>query len=163
MHGAGAGGGDLVHGLHGFDDEERLSGRHLGADLDEGRGAGLGRAIGGADHRRGDGAGMDDRSPRSRRRTLVAGRVGRRALIGGAPSVVSVVVTLTPRATLTRRPSCSISISVRPVSSSRSASSRIRSLSKVPALLRQPASLSSAISSACLPRCRPASASIASS
>src|SRR5690242_6271981 len=59
--GAGAGGGDLVHGLHGFDDEERLSRRHSGADLDEGNGAGLWRAIGSADHRRGDGSGMDDR------------------------------------------------------------------------------------------------------
>src|ERR1700674_1951373 len=42
--GAGAGGGDLVHGLHGFDDDERLPGGHAGADLDEGRGARLRRA-----------------------------------------------------------------------------------------------------------------------
>ena len=66
-----------------------------------------------------------------RRRTII----GRRSSGGsrdsrGAPSVVSVVVRLTPRATLTRLPSCSTSISVRPVSSSRSASSRISCLSK---------------------------------
>src|SRR6185503_17796981 len=35
--GAGAGGGDLVHGLHGFDDDERLPGGHFRADLDERR------------------------------------------------------------------------------------------------------------------------------
>src|ERR1700741_2388927 len=32
---AGAGGGDLVHGLHGLDDEECLPGRHLRSDFDE--------------------------------------------------------------------------------------------------------------------------------
>src|SRR5918995_3823803 len=50
----------------------------------------------------------------------------------GTPVVVSVVVRFTPRATLIRLPSCSTSISVRPVSSSRAASSRIKSLSKLP-------------------------------
>src|SRR3990172_12828998 len=58
--GAGAGGGDLVHGLHGFNDEQRLPGCHLRADLDERRRARLGRTIGGAHHRRGHRAGMDD-------------------------------------------------------------------------------------------------------
>src|SRR3990170_3718830 len=48
------------------------------------------------------------------------------------PSVVSVVVRFTPRATLIRLPSCSTSISVRPVSSRSAASSRIKSLSKLP-------------------------------
>src|SRR3990172_7913581 len=57
--GAGAGGGDLVHGLHGFNDEQRLPGCHLRTDLDKRRGAGLGRAIGGAHHRRGHRAGVD--------------------------------------------------------------------------------------------------------
>src|SRR5581483_1346642 len=60
-HRAGAWGGYLVHGLHRFDDEDGLAGRHPRADLDEGRGARFGRTIGGADHRRGDGPGMDDR------------------------------------------------------------------------------------------------------
>src|SRR5438270_8973949 len=45
---------DLVHRLHRFDDQERLPGRYLAADLDERLGAGLRRPIGGADHRRGD-------------------------------------------------------------------------------------------------------------
>src|SRR6187200_3276249 len=34
---------NLVHRLHGFDDQERLSDRDLGADLDKRLGAGLGR------------------------------------------------------------------------------------------------------------------------
>ena len=50
-----AGRGDLVHGLHGLDDEQRLALAHRLADLDEGLGIGRGRQIGGADHRRGDG------------------------------------------------------------------------------------------------------------
>src|SRR5262245_64578241 len=58
--GAGAGRGDLVHGLHGLDNEQGLSRCHLRSDFDEGRRAGLGGAIGGADHRRGHGAGMND-------------------------------------------------------------------------------------------------------
>ena len=57
-HGAGMGGRDVVHGLHGFDDEDGLARRDLGAGLDERRGAGLGRAIGGADHGRVHRAGM---------------------------------------------------------------------------------------------------------
>src|SRR5262245_2599822 len=57
--GAGAGGGDLVHGLHGLDNEQRLSRCHLRSDLDERRRAGLRGAICGADHRRGHSAGMD--------------------------------------------------------------------------------------------------------
>src|SRR3989304_3303167 len=50
---------------------------------------------------------------------------------GRGTSVVSVVVRFTPRATLIRFPSCSTSISVRPVSSRSAASSRIKSLSKL--------------------------------
>src|ERR1700730_15407899 len=52
-HRAGARRWNLVHRLHGFDDQERLSDRNLGADLDERLGTGLRRPIGGADHRRG--------------------------------------------------------------------------------------------------------------
>src|SRR6202043_3503515 len=49
---------DLIHRLHRFDDEQRFAGLHLAADLDQGPCA-RGRAeIGGADHRRVDGAGM---------------------------------------------------------------------------------------------------------
>src|ERR1700748_726162 len=40
-HGAGARRGNLVHGLHRLDDEQRLSGGDAGADLDERLGAGL--------------------------------------------------------------------------------------------------------------------------
>src|SRR6185312_4344645 len=43
---------DLVHRFHRFDDQQRLSGRYLGADIDERLGAGLRRPIGGTDHRR---------------------------------------------------------------------------------------------------------------
>src|ERR1700722_2435048 len=57
-HGARARGRDLVHRLHGFDDQQRLSNRHLGADLDEWFGAGLGSPVDGADHRRGHHAWM---------------------------------------------------------------------------------------------------------
>src|SRR5260370_29826841 len=42
---------NLVHRLHRFDDQQGLSDRHLGADLDERLGAGLGSPVGGADHR----------------------------------------------------------------------------------------------------------------
>src|SRR6266700_626469 len=52
-HRAGARRRYLVHRLHRFDDQKRLADRYLGADLDEGLGAGLRRPIGGADHRRG--------------------------------------------------------------------------------------------------------------
>src|SRR6185437_7052464 len=55
---AGVRGGDLVHRFHGFDDEQRVALCNLRADLDECRRAGLGRAIGGADHRRFDDAWM---------------------------------------------------------------------------------------------------------
>src|SRR6202020_3683803 len=51
-HGARARGWNLVHRLHGFDDQQRLADRHLAADFDERLGAGLGSPIGGADHRR---------------------------------------------------------------------------------------------------------------
>src|SRR6059058_2779816 len=45
---------DLVHRLHRFDDQQGLPGRYLAADVDERLRAGLGRPIGGTDHRRGD-------------------------------------------------------------------------------------------------------------
>src|SRR5512143_1524706 len=86
---AGAGGGDLVHGLHGFDDEDGLARGHPRADLDEGWSARLRRAIGGADHRRRDGSGMDDRLFGPRRRTIAgrrsSGRLSRlaRGAVGG--------------------------------------------------------------------------------
>ena len=51
-HHAGLRGRDVVHGLHGLDDQDGLALGHARADLDEGRGAGLGRQIGGADHGR---------------------------------------------------------------------------------------------------------------
>src|ERR1700685_992033 len=57
-HCAGARRRDLVHRLHRFDDEQRLPGLHLAADLDEGSRARSRAEIGGADHRRDDGAGM---------------------------------------------------------------------------------------------------------
>src|ERR1700688_2950418 len=57
-HGARARRRNLVHRLHRFDDQKRLSDRHLGADFDERLGAGLRRPIGGADHRRGHHARM---------------------------------------------------------------------------------------------------------
>src|SRR5690242_9011045 len=44
---------NLIHGLHGLDDEDRLALRDLAADLDEGRGIRLRRTIGGAHHWRG--------------------------------------------------------------------------------------------------------------
>src|SRR4051794_27929392 len=49
-HGAGVRSGYVVHGLHGFDDEDGRAGRHARADLDERRGARFRRAVGGADH-----------------------------------------------------------------------------------------------------------------
>src|SRR5262245_11764432 len=55
-HLAGVRGRDLVHGLHGFDDEERVALGHLRADVDEGWGARFRRTVGGAHHRRLDGA-----------------------------------------------------------------------------------------------------------
>src|SRR5215470_6599290 len=64
---AGAGGGDLVHGLHGFDNEQRLTCRHARAYFDERRRTRLRRAIGGADHRRGHGSRVNDELTRTRR------------------------------------------------------------------------------------------------
>ena len=66
-------GGDLVHGLHRLDDQQRLARAHPAADLDEGPRAGLGPAIGGADHGRGDDARM---LGRDRRRRSAARRRG---------------------------------------------------------------------------------------
>src|SRR5580700_3780586 len=57
-HRAGARRRDLIHRLHRFDDEQRLAGLHLAADFDEGSRARSRAEIGGADHRRDDGAGM---------------------------------------------------------------------------------------------------------
>ncbi len=45
---------DLVHHLHGLDDAQHLADLDLVADLDEGLGAGRGRSVERADHRRGD-------------------------------------------------------------------------------------------------------------
>src|SRR5580700_10074679 len=56
-HGARACGWNLVHRFHGFDDQQRLTDRDLAADFDKRLGAGLGRPIGGAHHRRGHHAG----------------------------------------------------------------------------------------------------------
>src|SRR6188474_3659231 len=49
---------NLIHGLHRLDDEQRVAGHHLAAEIDEGCCAGRCSPIGGPDHRRGDGAGM---------------------------------------------------------------------------------------------------------
>src|SRR5258708_14838290 len=57
-HGARAGRRYLIHGLHRFDDEQRLADHDLAAEIDEGRGTRPGPPIGGSDHRRGDGAGI---------------------------------------------------------------------------------------------------------
>src|SRR5580704_1911264 len=59
---------DLIHRLHRFDDEQRLAGLHLAADLNKGTRARCRAEIGGADHRRDDGAGMLRRIDRRRRR-----------------------------------------------------------------------------------------------
>src|ERR1700727_151206 len=57
-HGARARRRNLVHRLHGFDDQERLSNRYLATDFDERLGARLGGPVGGTDHRGGHRAGM---------------------------------------------------------------------------------------------------------
>src|SRR3984957_7157891 len=57
-HGAGARRRNLVHGFHGFDEQKRLSHRHLASGFDERLGAGLRSPIGCADHRRGHRARM---------------------------------------------------------------------------------------------------------
>src|SRR5215470_8961857 len=56
--GSGARRRNLVHRLHRLDDEQGVARVDAAADLDIGARAGLGAAIGGADHRRGDHAGM---------------------------------------------------------------------------------------------------------
>src|SRR5262245_59383973 len=61
--------GNLVHGLHRFDDQHRLAGTDLAADLDIGARSRLRCEIGGADHRRGHGARMF-------REIVAGGRVG---------------------------------------------------------------------------------------
>ena len=97
------------------------------ADLDERLGAGLGRAIGGADHRRGDDA--RDARPASAARgdgALTTAATGRAAR-GGRDRDAAPPAGW--RATRTRRPPCSTSISVRLVSSSRRASERTSSSS----------------------------------
>src|SRR5216683_7859729 len=50
--------GNLIERLHRLDDQKRVADLHAAADIDERLGAGLGRAVGGADHRRGHHAGM---------------------------------------------------------------------------------------------------------
>ena len=124
-HRAGARRRDLVHRLHRLDDEQRLAGRRPCCRRRRTACApGAGAEIGGADHRRGDDAGM-------------LGRIGGAATAAGvAPAAAAAAtapptmrLTSRPRPTRTRRPSRSISISVRPVSSSSFASSRISSWS----------------------------------
>src|SRR5580704_16199210 len=67
-HRAGARRRDLIHRLHRFDDEQRLAGLHLAADVDEGTRARCRAEIDGADHRRDDGAWMLRRVDRYRSR-----------------------------------------------------------------------------------------------
>ena len=81
----------------------------LAADLDERLGAGLGRGIGGADHGRDHHARMLGEIERRRRPSRPAAAPGAAATRGAAGAAAL-------RATRTRWPSCSISISVRPVS-----------------------------------------------
>ena len=96
----------------------------LAADFDERPGAGLGSQIGGADHRRGH-------------RARMLGGIGGAAAAAGAAATQARTpaawkfagidaAMLTLRATRSRKPARSISISVRLVSSSSSASSRIK-------------------------------------
>ena len=106
---------NLVHGLHRFDDQKRIAGCDLAADVDERPRAGLGGDVGGADHRRGHDAGMF-------REVGDGGCRGSAARHGPArmlPRTSALRVTVTLRATRTRRPSRSTSISVRLVSSSK--------------------------------------------
>src|SRR6266404_1761342 len=49
---------NLVHGLHGFDNEQRIAGLHPAADFDEGPRARFRSDISGADHGRSDDARM---------------------------------------------------------------------------------------------------------
>src|SRR5215470_18187971 len=65
-HCAGAWSRDVVHGLHGFDDEQCLARPHAAADFNEGPGAWLRPHIGRADHGRCDGARMLGRIDRRR-------------------------------------------------------------------------------------------------
>ena len=115
-------GDDLVEGLHRLDDQQRSPVDDLAADLDEGLGAGLGPQIGGADHRRGHDAGMlGEIGDGGRGRA--AGAAGTATRQPRSPASLRATVTL--RATRTRRPPCSTSISVRSVSFRSWASSRI--------------------------------------
>src|SRR2546421_950294 len=57
-HLAGARRGDLVHGLHRFDDQQRIAGPYHTADVDERLGGGFRRAECSADHWRSDNARM---------------------------------------------------------------------------------------------------------
>ena len=77
---AGARRRNQVHRLHRLDDEQRVAGLDHGADLAERLGAGFGRPIGSADHRRSDDAGMLRRDRR---------RMTRRRCDATAPSVAS--------------------------------------------------------------------------
>ena len=58
LHRAASRRGNRVHGLHRFDDEQRVAFLDLLADFDEGRLARFRRGIDRADHGRGDGAGL---------------------------------------------------------------------------------------------------------
>src|SRR5436309_9408837 len=57
-HRAASRGGNLIHGLHGFDDEERVAGLHPAADFDEGTRTRFRPDISGPDHWRSDDARM---------------------------------------------------------------------------------------------------------
>ena len=72
------GAGNLVHRLHRLDDQQRLALADAIADVDEGAGAGLGRQVGGADHRRGDRAGARGRRSPARSSAWAAARPARR-------------------------------------------------------------------------------------
>ena len=110
------GGGDRVHRLHRLDDQQGLAGGDAVADADERIVARLGLQIDGADHRRLDrlADGIGRRLGRGRRgggrRRGAAPLRARRRRSRGRPRRSAA------RATRMRRPSCSTSISVRPVS-----------------------------------------------
>ena len=57
-HGAGTGRGDLIHGLHCFYDDERISSLHLAPDVDKGSCSRRRASISGANHWRKDNARM---------------------------------------------------------------------------------------------------------
>src|SRR5215207_9245217 len=75
-HGAGPGRCDLVEGFHGFDQQQLVADRDARADFDERLRLGRGFPIGGADHGRGDRAGMAGRRLPAWRGVAGPGRAG---------------------------------------------------------------------------------------